>query len=184
MDQLQEVRRLRRSGFEMLSHKFDNFRPWTCLYTKSRDISKLWVVSQLGWLIGDISVQMSGCRIWLPCYSTTRTYDAQSGMERGGFSGAQGLPVSIIPPIFHSRILFTCHRRYIIFVTESVFKYNTAFCHLNSGLREKTSITARHCSLKAKCEFSRILNWKKRFETWQARIPDLTPLLYLRGYVK
>ena len=48
----------------------------------------------------------------------------------------------------------------------------------------QTSITARHCSVNAKREFSRILNWKKRLETWPARIPDLTPLLNLRGYVK
>jgi hypothetical protein len=94
-------------------------------------------VSQHGWLIGGISVQMSGRRIRLPCYFTMRIYGAQGGMETGVFffSRAQVLPVSIIPPIFHSHILFTCHRRYIILATGSVLKYNTAFCHLNFGLR-------------------------------------------------
>jgi len=40
MDQLQEVRRRRWSGFEMLRHKFiDNLRPRTCLYIMSRGLS-------------------------------------------------------------------------------------------------------------------------------------------------
>ena len=42
MDQLQEVRRLRWSGFEMLRHKLiDNLRPRTCFYIKSRDLSAI-----------------------------------------------------------------------------------------------------------------------------------------------
>jgi len=40
IDQIQEVRRLGWSGFEMLRHEFiDNLRPRTCLYIRSRDLS-------------------------------------------------------------------------------------------------------------------------------------------------
>lgn len=137
-------------------------------------------MSQLGRLVGGISAQVSGCWIRLPC-----GFVVHKVARRQGFlsPSAQAFPVSIIPPILHTRILLTCHRHHTIFVADIVLKHNTDCCHLNLGLRANF-YHSRHCSLKAKCEFSRKLNWKKRFETWPARIPDLTPLLYPRGYVK
>ena len=103
-----------------------------------------------------------------------RIYGAQGGtgtvLHRPPPRGSKVFSLQYYSPTLHTRNFFTHHRRYIIIATDSVFINITPFSVTSTSGYAQTSINATHCPLKAK--------------TWPARIPGLTPLPYMRGYVK